>query len=102
MKKIIVLSCFVLSITLCGCDSGSSNSNYSESNGYNPSFRGAGVSRVVSLNSEYGGVTYDYGTFYEGQMVVVWNCMRLNVYRSDRSNWNYMIKWNDGSKWYFD
>lgn len=87
-----------MSLAFLGCDNGSSNSSNSD----NISFRGAGVSRQVSLNSDYGGVTYGYGTFYEGSMKLVSGSTTFSVLKSDRSNWNYMVKFNDGSAWYFD
>lgn len=104
MKKVIFSSIVVLSLAFCACDNGSSGggSSYSGSGSYNPSFKGSGVSRTVSLNSEHGGVTYGYGTFYEGSMKLTCGSGTFNVSRSNRSNWKYMVMFDDGSAWYFD
>ena len=64
-----------------------------------PNFK---ANRTVSLRSLHGGVTYGYGTFYEGRMQVVYNNSTLNVSYSDSRKWKYMILWSNGNKWYFD
>lgn len=99
MKRIVFLSVLALSFALLGCEEGNSSSGNSS---YNPSFKGAGVVRTVTLYSEYGGVINGYGTFYEGRKEVVWEGLTIGVKSSDKNRWNYMIVWNDGSKWYFD
>lgn len=64
-----------------------------------PSFQG---SRLVTLYSKSGGTKYAAGNFYEIKMQVVCNGIYLSVSNSDSGNWNYMVVFKNGQKWYFD
>lgn len=60
------------------------------------------ASRVVSLRSLNGGVSYGYGVFYPGSMVLVKANTRYSVSYSNSRLWKFMVRFNDGSAWYFD
>ena len=64
-----------------------------------PSFQ---ATRLVTFYSKSGGVKYATGTFYELKKQVLCNGNCWSVSDSDSSSWRYMIRFNNGTNWYFD